>query len=238
MEKNELSKYAFLGISGAMRHDRKPSEEYDISRGNAEYECLSFGLDYYFNYVSTLGENPRVLDLGTGKAEAVKGFAVKAELAHIDFYGLGLTHHPELDQNLKPGHFIKSSAEKMKVGSNSIAGVINVMGALTHSLAPELIVSELDRALIHGGVVKFVNRNNCEQDFNLNMLIQQEFLNRNFGCVLLNPDKFLKLKNGEKFNYVTGLALKNKTTKQALQLFKADLEQALKYFSAVYTPSY
>jgi ubiquinone/menaquinone biosynthesis C-methylase UbiE len=235
---SELSKYAFTSLRGAMKQDRNPTPDYELSRDAAEYKCLAFGLDEFLKHASSLSPHPKILDLGTGKGEAIGELRNDQLYSNIDFYGLGLTKYPEHEKNFAPGHFIRSSAEKMKIDSNSISGAISVFGAITHSLAPELIVAELNRVLVKRGVVKFINRNNDEQDDQLNSIIINELGQSGFGVTLLNPDKVLRLKSGEDFKWVVGLGIKNGTDQEAINLIKADVAQALEDFKDVYEPKY
>ncbi|MBI5531014.1 MAG: methyltransferase domain-containing protein [Candidatus Doudnabacteria bacterium] len=238
MNESELSKFAFNSLRGAIKQDRNPTPDYELSRDAAEYECLIFGLNQFFKYASSLSPKPKILDLGTGKGEAIRGFRNNGNYSGIDFYGLGLTNFPEHQTNFAPGHFIKSSAEKMKIESNSVQGAISVFGAMTHSLAPELIVSELNRILVKKGVVKFTNRNNDEQDEQLNSVIIQELTSHGFGAVLLNPDKHLRLKAGGDFKWVVGVGIKDGTQQEAINLLKSDLAEALEEFKKVYEPKF
>ena len=238
MNESELSKFAFTSLRGAMKQDRNPTPDYELSRDAVEYGCLTFGLNKFFKYASSLSPKPKILDLGTGKGEAIRGFRSDGNYSDIDFYGLGLTNYPEHQTNFVPGHFIRSSAEKMKIESNSVQGAISVFGPMTHSLAPELIVSELNRVLVEKGVVKFVNRNNDEQDSILNSIIIHELSSHAFGADLLDPDEYLRLKTGDDFKWVVGVGIKAGTQQEAINLLKADLADALEDFKEVYEPKY
>jgi SAM-dependent methyltransferase len=231
----ELNRFGMRGILGAARQDREShgleNPEYDVERSGEEYQAILFGLKNFFNYIRTLKESNKVLDLGAGNTRGISEIANSELGKDLDFYGLGLTEFPEVADYLGKEKFIKNSAEKMRdIKDSSVAGIISSFGATTHSLAPELVAEEADRVLVPGGVIKYTVRYKEEQDKYFAALYTQLFADKGYDAITFVPDNILKLPTEKQLNYVVGLAVKGGEKGIADRIFKPDAIYALRQF--------
>jgi SAM-dependent methyltransferase len=131
-------------------------DPYTLSRGAESYIRELQGVDYFFDYVSTVQRGiADMLEIGIGKGIAAREFMEEGIMRNIRLSATGLIDYPRELGRSGLHRFALTDAEDLgMLPEQMFAGVIGVY-SIAYSEHPEIAMQEVDRVLMPGGAVKF-----------------------------------------------------------------------------------
>lgn len=162
--RQELAK----SIRKIRRSERFYEEErfaYKRNRSLTRYLYYLQGLGATLNYIRRL-PSPCLVDLGSGTGRAIKELSTAEIGRDLTIIGTGIAWHKYIEYP----HYRITPAECMRgFKPSSVGGFISVFGPTHYSYYLKVVLDNLDRVLIPGGVMKLVmmehssfSRNNAE----------------------------------------------------------------------------
>lgn len=145
-------------IACQIRQTRAEEQEVEAFPEHWDRDLIDYvdalgGFKYFMLYVNKLGGNKTVLDIGAGSFRGISQIANTNLCEDLNFIATSLSK-PRDEVDLSRVQARITSGEVLRgIDNESINGILAV-SSIAYSKSPRVVVSNIDRVLVPGGVIK------------------------------------------------------------------------------------
>lgn len=129
---------------------------YQTNRSSQNYQAYFEGLEYFFDYIRSLGTGNLVLDIGAGTTRGISELSESYIGMGLSFFATGLVRSRLVQQHIGNERFRTTPAEVLRgFQEESVSGIL-ALHSIAYCTSAELVVTRIHQVLVAGGVVKCV----------------------------------------------------------------------------------